>query len=1106
VINKTVRQYLRADWLCLFVLMLFASSAQAQFSSGLEGTVTDSTGAAIPDATLELFNLEQGTTQKQVSSASGYYHFNSLPASAFKLTVSAKGFSTRVQQGIKLEVSKITTVNAALTIGSISEEVTVSEAPPSIQTADPGVGGFVSSTQVHELPLVGRNFIGLVALTPGITGLPSGGGQISAQAGGDVFTGDLTVSMNANGLRSEQNGFTVDGGDVTSMTRGGITNFNPSADSVQEFRVTVNAFTAEYAGAGAHVDVVTKSGSNHVHGNADWFTTNQVFQARNEFQTAPVPDFSRNEYAGAIGGPIRKDHTFFFASIDKLLSTVPYAAPVTIETPQFIDWMKQNVPNHLSTYILSTFPNLITNFSSTQNAGQVLNGATFNCGTMATVTTVAGVLPCTLPVTGTGLLSTKTPRNGLQWGFRLDQIFNNSKDRFDISLYRTFVDQVSGSPSSFYPAFTSKQPEATYNAHVSETHTFKSSLLNDFTYSFVRLDGYITCPNCSLPQITQIVGASAIGNSGPIGFIQNNFQTQDHVSWDHGSHSVRFGVSWLRNESNYHPNDSYTRPIFSFASPFAFAADQPFQESNFFFNPLTGAKTFLASSVRQPIYALFVGDTWKIKSNLTLTAGLRWETFGKVTDNKGTTNYIFQGGTDLFSKITNARVSVVPSDLAQLRYGDLGPRLGLTWDPTKTGKLSIRLGFGRYYDAYTSQVYGGAAPAFGPHFNPPFAAAGTASIFQSGPQPLFAKGTSDTAPFNIPYPTGILLGLNQNGGPINSLASVSGTDRDLPTAYSQNWFLGIQYAFAHNWVAEGDYVGSQGHHLYNVYNVNRFAGDLIQNKNVLKRYNPYFGSMGYAQGNLNSNYSGAVFSIKAPSFHGANISGAYTFGKALDQQSSFSENMIEDAAHLENERGRADFDVRHKVSLSVVWQLPGEHLSSHVLRSVVGNWQLSDVTIFQSGQPFTVYTTAPFGAVLDANKNVIGNTGGDYNADGNNYDRPGTPSFGNVNRGSQRSDYIKGLFAKSAFPTPAFGQEGNLGRNTFHGPGYANSNTTLTKHFPLPWFRGDKADGEFKAEAFNIFNRVNPSTLISDTSNSLFGKATSTFPARQFQFGVRLSF
>lgn len=1051
---------------CLAVLFLFSPLMLfAQFNSGLEGTVVDTTGAVVPNATLTLLNLTQGTSQSQVSSGAGYYHFDSLPAGSYRLTVSAKGFQTVVQNGINLSVSQITTVNVKLNVGAVTQQITVTSAPPVIQTAQPSVSGLVSQSQISQMPMVGRNPINLVSIAPGITGLPSTAGQISAQASGDVFQGDLFVGMNANGLRSEQNGFAVDGGDVTSMTRGGVDNFDPSADSVQEFRVSVNSFDPAYMGAGAHVDVITKSGTNQFHGNADWFTTNQDLQARNEFE-AGVPNFSRNEFSGDLGGPIIRNRSFFFASIDKLFSTVPAAVPTVIQTPQFISWMQQNLPNNLSTKLFTTYPSAIKSFNSVQTAQQVAGAP---CAANGTVSTAAGNIPCGLPVLGSAVFNIAIPRNGLQWGARFTQQFPNQKDRFDAAVYRTSVDNADLSPNAYYPNFAFPQLEVTYNAHLNETHTFSPSLLNDARYSFVRLWGSLPCAQCAVPLVPNVGnGVTGIGGGGPIIYIQNNFQVHDDMMWNHGSHAVKFGFDWLRTESNYFPNYSYTRPSFTFANVFSFAADTPVEETGFTFNPVTGAQTFPAVAERQPYWEFYGGDTWTLRKNLTFTYGLRWETFGKVREATEVTNFVLPPGNNLFTRIADARVAIVPSILTKLRYGNFGPRIGLTWDPMNNGRMSIRAGFGRYYDPYTSQVYGGS------HYNPPIAASGTASIFvPSGPQPLFALGTSNTFPFGIPYPKGIQLGLNSHGGLANVAAAVTGTDPELKTAYTQSWLLGVQFALGANWIVETDYLGSEGHHFYQLYDVNRFAGDLIKNNAVVTRYNLYFGRMSYAQSNGNTNYTGGLVVVKTPSFRGLNMTVSYDIGKAIDEQSSFSENQVENAADPGAERARSDYDARHKVAAGIVWHLPGAHLSSALARNVIGGWQLSDVTILQSGTPLTVYTSAPFQPVFSSTGQVIGNKGGDYNADGNNYDRPNTPSFGNVNRGSSRSDYFKGLFTQSEFPVPALGQEGNLGRNTYHGPGYANSNLTLAKHIATPWFGADKADTEVRLESYNIFNRVN---------------------------------
>jgi len=1097
------------SWFLLVMLLIVCvPGLQAQFSSSLEGTVQDNSGAVIPKAHVVLNNLQTGVSLSFTTSDVGSYRFDALPAATYTLTVSAPGFQTVVQKNIQLLVHQVTTVNVKLPVGTATQQVTVSSAPPQIQQAEANVTGYISSNEVASLPLQGRNFYTLAVLTPGVTGLPSGGNQAYSSANADVFNGEYGVNMNASGMRSEQNEFYVDGITVTSMVRGGVVNMNPNADSVQELKVDVNTFSAAYTGAGAHVDVVTKSGTNQFHGGADWFTTNNVFLARNEYQPNGVPTFNRNEFAGSIGGPIRKNRTFFFGTLDVLRSTTVISGPRSVLHPDFINWMAQNLPNNVSTQIMTKYgPNLSRNVklaSAVQASDPSLNGGKTNCTNGVTTVNEFGTtlqMPCTLNVIGTGTQSDTAARNGFQYGLRGTQMWRQGKDRFDLILYRTTVQQQLGA-SVYFPAFTDTEPEATTNGHMDETHIFSSNLLNDVLASYVRLNGHITCADCDVPFVPALGGPAGVGIFGPVFFIQNNFEYRDDVSWEHGAHTIKFGGDFKALQSNFNPNLGNTRPSYIFTNQFAFAADKPIIESGYNYNPVTGSRDIPVVAERQKEFAFYGQDTWKLKPNLTLNLGLRWEEFGKVSEATEVTNFVFPSGGTFIDQLTNASVEIVPTILKKLRIGNFGPRIGVAWDPTKTGTMAIRAGFGKFYDPLTSQVYGGS------HYNPPINAAGTASVFVKGPQPDFALGTSDTYPYGFTYPAGYLgQGLDSHNGIIGARVGVTGTDPYLKTAYSLNWFLGVQKSFSHTWVAEADYIGSEGHHLYELYNVNRFRGDLVEHGGLFTGYNQSFGSMSYAQSNLNSFYSAVVGSLHGQAFHSLNVSFGYIFGKALDEQSSFSSADVVDAANIGLEHGRASFDARQRLTATAIWSLPGQHLSSAFLRNSIGGWQLSSVTILQAGTPFSVYCTAAFAAVLNKAGQVVGNTGCDYNADGDNYDRPNTPSFGNTKQAS-RSDYVKGLFVKSDFPAPALGENGNLGRNTFSGPGYAQSDMTLVKHFRTPWFGGEKSDVELRAESFNIFNRVNLTSMTSDlnASPSQFGKAVNTFTPRSFQFATRFTF
>src|SRR5437773_8125365 len=350
-------------WGTLWVMMLVASSAWAQFSSGLEGTVFDPTGAVVPNATVTIKEVSTGVEHTTVTSSAGNYRFTALPASRFTLAVKATGFETAELNDIAIQLVETRTLNVTLKLGAATQTVDVNAEVTPVNLAAGGVSGQVNEVKVHELPLVGRNMFSLVVLTPGVTGLPSGGGQAYAQATADIFNAELGVNLNANGQRAESNNFQVDGATTNGNPRGGVTNLTPNADSIQEVRIQTNSFSAEYGrNAAAIVNVVTKGGTNEYHGTLSWFHTDthlnsrNVFQNSNGYQNKGAPIFLRNEFAGSFGGPVRKDKDFFFGSFDMLRSGVGLGSRAQIPTPQLITFLKANAPNAISTNLLTSFP------------------------------------------------------------------------------------------------------------------------------------------------------------------------------------------------------------------------------------------------------------------------------------------------------------------------------------------------------------------------------------------------------------------------------------------------------------------------------------------------------------------------------------------------------------------------------------------------------------------------------------------------------------------------------------------------------------------------------------------------------------------------------
>jgi hypothetical protein len=324
----------------------------------------------------------------------------------------------------------------------------------------------------------------------------------------------------------------------------------------------------------------------------------------------------------------------------------------------------------------------------------------------------------------------------------------------------------------------------------------------------------------------------------------------------------------------------------------------------------------------------------------------------------------------------------------------------------------------------------------------------------------------------------------------------------LRTQYSANWFFGIQTALGADWAFEANYVGSRGNKLYQSYNVNRFNGDVLDGR--LDRLNPSFGGIGYGVANGKSFYHGATAMIKKRYSYGLHFQLGYTVGKAIDYASSFGLglNMV-DNFNLERNRGRSDFDVRQKVAMSLIYDIPSP-VASGAGKAILGGWQVGAITILQSGVPFDVRCTQAFNPVRDSAGNIIGNNGCDFNADGFNNDFLLTPSFG-YEIDTSKESALAGVFQRADFVKPGVGQFGTLARNGFTGPGYTNTDLNILRTFPAP-FLGEAGKIDFRAEFFNVFNRVNLGNISSNYQASTFGRSTSALGARNIQFGVKLVF
>jgi hypothetical protein len=1100
--------YATPVWAVLAAFTFTAPPLEAQFTSVLDGRITDPSDAAVPNAAITVENVATGIKRTVVASDVGYYRVPSLPPGKFTVRVTVPGFDTAVYDNVQLENDQVKTFNIQLKVGTPSTEVSVTGEVPLVETGEAKISGHIEEKEVSQLPLVGRNFMTLVVLTPGVTGLPSGGGQAYAQATGDVFSAEYGVNLNANGQRAESNNFQVDNASVNGSPRGGVTNFSPSADAVQELRVSVNNFSAEYGrNSSASVNVITKSGTNNFHGTAGWYHTNNVLTARNYIFQPKVPVFRRNEGNATLGGPIKKNRIFFFGSVDVLRSGVGAGFSASAISPELTSVIQQRYPNSVAANLVKNFPSQLNKLSNGLYAGptagvvpNVAGCSGLSGGPSALVDTPIGQLPCNMPLTFNGTFSDTLPRNGLQWFGRIDNSFRDGKDRLYGSVARTSLDQVAFGQPNVYPKFTAQASEYTAYWNVNYTHIFSPTVLNELSWSGTRAWGNDPVSHGEIPLIN-VTGIASYGTgfSDAI-FIQNNQNWQDVLSMNRGTHSfkiggiVQCGSGCPGAGALFHA--TYSRVVYGFNNVFDFVRDDPFSESNIGFDPKTGKQQGPDFKPVFVNYGAFVQDDWKARSNLTLSLGLRWE----VYDNPWEQQNLFVSATFPTGSTYTDRIAGLTPQIKQphdqVQYHNFAPRLGIAWDPTGRGNTSVRAGFGVFYDRPGGQFYTDAGTSL------PIIASASVSK-QTAVKPVYGLALGSLGPntgYYFPAPQ-IQTGLDAKNGLIGVPSSLGVWDPKMKTMTSYNYFLGIQHSFFNNWAVEANYVGSQGRNTYMNYDVNRYSGDLFDGR--LDRLNTSFADIQYGQARGSSYYNGGNVSVRKRYSLGLDMQVGYTFGKAIDLSSSFGRGLsIVDAQNLTLNRALADFDIRQKLSLSLLYETPkvGGRFGS-----VLSRWQLGTVTILQSGRPFSVFCNLPFSPVKDAGGNIIGNNGCDYNADGFNYDYPMAPNFGGYLTGLSRSDYVNGLFSATDFGKPAPGRPGTLGRNMYFGPGYAQTNFNVVKPFPLPML-GEAGRIDLRAEFFNLFNRVNLAQPVGSLTSSQFGQSTSALGARNVQFGLRLQF
>ena len=797
--------------------LLFALPAAAQFNSSIQGVVTDLSSALVPGVSIRIANLQTGVVRDAETSAEGFYRVLSLGAGIYRVEASKQGFRTSARDRVELGISEAARVDFELSVGTVSESIDVAAQAVAVETEQGRVSGRIDRTQLNDIPLNGRNLYNLIALQPGVIGRGISSALGAGGAGNDAFSGEAGPQAFSSGQRTESNSFTVDDSSVNSAARGGITNLTPSADSVEEVRVVANNFSAvEGRNSGAQIQVITKSGTNQFHGSASHYFTNNTLASRSVFETS-VPVFRRNQFGYTIGGPILRNRTFFFHSYEGLRQSGARVATSTVETPEFRDWVVRTRPNSIAATLLRDFVPIAPPTFAFREAGAPRPGQI--------------APPPGLMAFGSAQFIPDSFRDGNQFSVRIDHELRPGKDRLSGNFYRTTSSTMTG---GIRPAFNRPTDELTYFGSLNHTHTFSPNKLNEFRAGIMRLRGLPRIPQRLDIPVINVTGLTGYGNSNfPAGWFQTNFNYKNIFSWIKSAHTIKMGGELRFVRSNSYNTPNYI-PTYQFPNILDFAYDDPLQVTRKV-DPSTGLPATNVVGLRGREWALFINDDWKVSRNLTLNLGIRYENYGSPTEVNGLLrNFVFGPGNGFFDRLAAGRVDIVPT-FFPTDYNDWAPRIGFAWNPDGKGRTAIRGGYG----IATDRLF--MIPLLEFRNNPPLRADATLGL-QFGTQALYSLGDVSKPYLGYPIDPALALGLDPNNGIRGARVGLRAVNPNLRTSYIYNWFFGIQRDFGHGIIVEANYLGSAGHKLYNITNVNRFAGDLLTD-NLFNGWNRSFSAI-----------------------------------------------------------------------------------------------------------------------------------------------------------------------------------------------------------------------------------------------------------------------
>lgn len=1078
-------------WLFAFVCAGASMWGQAISTSQINGTVQDASGSAVPGAEVKATQTDTGLVRSTTSGADGGYVLANLPVGPYQLEVSKEGFTKYLQSGIVLQVGSNPTVDVAMKVGAVTEQVQVQANAALVETRNSGVGSVMDNQRVLELPLNGRQVTELIFLS-GMATMANGAGLNSGVR--NFPTVDISV---AGGLT---NGLTyrLDGATHNDP----YNNLNlplPFPDAMQEFKVETSALPAQYGHhSAAAVNAVTKSGTNEFHGDLFEFIRNGAVNARYTF-AATVDSLKRNQFGGTLGGPIIKNKLFFFVGEQStLLRTAPANNTAFVPTPQMLagDFTAIASPQcntaHQQINLSAPFQNdRVSPALFSAPALKILNWSGFPISNN----------PC-----GTIQFGRSTRSNQYDSLARTD--FQKSDKQ---SLYFRYLNAHLDQPSDFDPqnllaASTAALNFQTQSGVLGDTYLIGPDTVNTFHATLNRsavpkTNPQVFGPNdigvnmwTGVPGLMRITVSNgftlASNNETPSTYNTVDFEFAEDVSLVRGGHQIGLGADFIRSYLNGTSGLNASGPftfngqVYSGSAGLGLADFMLGKPSAF-----TQATTTMAYD-RMNYFGLYAQDTWKLTPRLTVTYGLRWDPYLPVSTKYGWTPHF---DPSWFTENVHSKVFVngpagllFPGDagypgggVAEHRWNNLAPRVSLAWDPQGNGKTSIRAAYGRFFDLPALNNYVG----FGS--TPPIGNTTTVNFPASFADPWAG------VPGGNPYPLTV-----SSNSPFINFGTYENFLLNPKTTYSQQWNLSVQRQLGANWLVAANYIGTSIIHLWGGNQANpgidqpgATPGN-VNNRRVLYEQNPsqgiYYGSINQLDDGGTGSYNGLALSVQHRSSKGYSIQANYTYSHCISDLANPELAVAGSNFTIPGNR-RYDrsncilIDRRQLFNLSAVFEMP--KFSNRAARLVATGWQLSPIVRAETGPFITITSGLDQALTGQGNQRAVQILGDPYSP--------------NRNAGS----YLN----PAAFAQPLPGTYSPMGANNVLAPGALYFNAAVTRAFRIR----ERQSLQFRFEGFNIPNRANlgpPNGLSGNgTATSTSGFLTPTAARNSPNFGKILS-